>query len=1051
VYVLRSAHSPTTPDSLTHTHTHIHTHIQFIWHGKNYLEKMWNDLNFLNNNQLLQLAFPDFNANYNPFLLTMESYSKVLDQVNKQKGDGLAFLKGRMEQVRDAMAAGTIQKKKYTGYELKALPFSETWSGNVNIEKAKLAYYKKLEQEKLDFLRGRVTDPAVVQQVTLKMNAVINEENAREIKAGRKPKHIPIAINSKGLPYTPWSELSSTSAVGEGTIGRVFPPPALETTRTGSIKGTIGATGTRTGTGTGASTGNHSVTFGDSANTTGAASIALDSAGPATTTRIGTGTGTITGAYTNTATMGSIGSDRDSTSCIEWLEEDPLDYVSQQRLYRGVFVLGQSTLLTKKNIPEAARTDDMKKSILESKGLKRSATDAAKSTSTVEQVVNKATKKGSAQGHTVDQGDDRYKTVDTEVSYYTSGAQFAMPQMRVPNLGREEEDIWVNYQLGEWQGVSRGPNIKSFEFNEANLLAGQLKNKQRDALSKAIKRAIDISFSNVCETDVVRIKNLMRDAVIMKGSVLQLDVIQAESFLKWHKKCLASNLLMQSMYRGNTARKRCRKLRNALRAARRKVAETKKQSIEMSRKIIPICITKAIGIATKALMSVKFKFSLNMSGLHTVVKVTTHARKLKKSNILCSSCNIVCGTGKNARKSYDDVTGKNRRNPNTVIVNRLAPQTFYSNDSIVYQSTAGPHIERSICVCQWVHSPEQWCLSVYEPLTRRTLYVIKDMIAIRELIRGVCFAQTLMDPITRAAKLVPDAYNGKEWGLLEPLMVNHGRDIDNKSIVFSGRLDMSYSYARLKAAEESSILPLLPKVNGVWITPELLNSLAMLPDGSSGVGVSGYNRTHLPIDSLKPSGFNGFTGTGGAPASTSQAAILRAKYKAIESLQKESHNLYTKNFIAEHHNNGSPNSMHVLKNIEVPELSSSDSWVFEPLADILYVHRHVGRVKHHETTLIKRIVTAKKLLFVAQKDLELFITTKLEKYPMCYEDYRSKLIRTTEQLEAATARITAVMSFSKRNIESLDLQEKNLVCKYCDCASSTCHLHSRFKNPNSSP
>jgi len=52
--------------------------------------------------------------------------------------------------------------------------------------------------------------------------------------------------------------------------------------------------------------------------------------------------------------------------------------------------------------------------------------------------------------------------------------------------------------------------------------------------------------------------------------------------------------------------------------------------------------------------------------------------------------------------------------------------------------------------------------------------------------------------------------------------------------------------------------------------------------------------------------------------------------------------------------------------------------------------------------------------------------TKLEKYSMCYEDYRSKLIRTTEQLEAATARIAQVMSFSKRNIESLDLQEKSL-------------------------
>jgi hypothetical protein len=216
----------------------------------------------------------------------------------------------------------------------------------------KSPYPSTLQREKLDFLRGKVTDPKVVQQVTLKMNAVINLENARELKAGRKPKHMPIAINSKGLPYTPWSELSSTSAVGKSTIGRVFPPPALETTGFGGIKGTIGATITGISTGTDTGVLSHSVTFADSANTTTGGSVNLATTGTLDA---------ITGVYTNTATIGSAGNTRDSTSCIEWLEEDPLDFVSQQRLCRGVFILGQSTLLTKQNIPEAARTENMKK------------------------------------------------------------------------------------------------------------------------------------------------------------------------------------------------------------------------------------------------------------------------------------------------------------------------------------------------------------------------------------------------------------------------------------------------------------------------------------------------------------------------------------------------------------------------------------------------------------------------------------------------------------------------------------------------------------------
>ena len=78
----------------------------------------------------------------------------------------------------------------------------------------------------------------------------------------------------------------------------------------------------------------------------------------------------------------------------------------------------------------------------------------------------------SRQGVVVEQGDDKYKTQDTEVSYYYRGAQFAMPQMRVPNEGRIE-DVWINYKSGEWQGTYKGPNIKSYEFEENILEEGR--------------------------------------------------------------------------------------------------------------------------------------------------------------------------------------------------------------------------------------------------------------------------------------------------------------------------------------------------------------------------------------------------------------------------------------------------------------------------------------------------------------------------------------------------------------------------------------------------
>ena len=81
----------------------------------------------------------------------------------------------------------------------------------------------------------------------------------------------------------------------------------------------------------------------------------------------------------------------------------------------------------------------------------------------------------SRQGVVTEQGDDKFKTQDTEVYYYYRGAAFAMPQMRVPNSGRIE-NVWINYKSGEWKGMFKGQNIKSYEFEENILEEGRKKN-----------------------------------------------------------------------------------------------------------------------------------------------------------------------------------------------------------------------------------------------------------------------------------------------------------------------------------------------------------------------------------------------------------------------------------------------------------------------------------------------------------------------------------------------------------------------------------------------
>ena len=933
---------------------------QFIWHGKDYLEKLWTDTTFLNDNFLLKNVFPSLTVDYNPLMLPVDEYVSVLEKTHHAKGDGLMFLRGRMEQVRDAKAAGTFTRKSYHGYELKALPYSNTWTGDANVEKTRLALEKSLERQKKSYVDGHITDDAVIQDITVRMNAVLEAENALEISMGRKPRYDKVK-SAKDL-FTPWSEMSPKKGIRPGALGRSFPPPTLPASITlhsaftrvfgktvdtgfpfaGTLTGgagTIGASASSLGSSaspdlgsSSAGTGEVSINVDTVMASTGSAPLSptanssnIQSTSGASmcdtfeATHTGAGPGTDTFAADTLTGKGSSNGKNHSHSRYTvqgWLEEDPLDFVSKGRLERAFFILGQSTTLTKRDLPQAVLTQEMKKTILESKGLNRAAVVADNSASIGADGVNLTKTKGSIQGQQVEQGDDHLKTEDTEVSYYYRGAQFRMPQMRVPNQGRIE-DVWVNYDAPEWQGIAKGRAIRSFEFNEANLKEGKEKNEYRKKVQGMLQHCLE---QDVVATPVQRILELLKESEKIGGSVLKLDCIQAETFLKWRKALIKSIRKMQAMARGNTGRRAFRRVKLAALRLKRRIAMTRAQSILLSRQVVPLWLQQGRKQAGKHLNSVKFTYSLNMSGEQTVVRITLAPRHgCKDGNNLCPTC-IVRASRKGAR--------------NKVNVTNRAPLDFIQNDVISYSAGEGVHVERGMCTCQWIQAPEQWQLAVFEPLQQRTIYRVLSMTEVKGFIESIVTSQRLMDLEYRLKALV-----GTSFAPIAPLFVPTG-------IAFDGRLDMSYTMARLKASQESSILPLLPKCPGIWMTSDLLHAIG--------------RRTHLPIDRLKSSG-----------------------YVASRGMQVL---------------NGFESGM---------ELATVEAEVYEPLTDLLYGQRHADRVRHHEQILRGRIRAGKKALWRAEKTYEAFVTTKLEVYPMCYEDARSKFLRTDEALTLASDRIEA--------------------------------------------
>ena len=279
---------------------------------------------------------------------------------------------------------------------------------------------------------------------------------------------------------------------------------------------------------------------------------------------------------------------------------------------------------------------------------------------------------------------------------------------------------------------------------------------------------------------------------------------------------------MQSMARGNSGRRAFKRVKLAALRLKRRIAMIRAQSVLLSRDVVPHWLTQAKKQATKILNSVKFTYSLNMSGEYTVVRITLAPRHGRKDgNNLCPTCTI-----KASRKGAK----------NKVQVSNRAPLEFMQNDVITYLAGEGVHTERGMCTCQWIQSPEQWQLSVFEPLQQRTIYRILSMHEVKSFIESIVSSQKLMDLEYRLKALV-----GKSFSPIAPLFVPTG-------IAFDGRLDMSYTMARLKAAEESSILPLLPKYPGLWMTPLLMNAIG--------------RRKNLPIDRLKGTGYNCSQGVG---------------------------------------------------------------------------------------------------------------------------------------------------------------------------------------------
>lgn len=646
---------------------------QFIWHGIDYLEKLWTDVDFLDENILLKRAFPQMDVKYNPLLLLSEDFSSVLGQVTVEDGPVLHYLKGRQEQVRDAAKSGTIISKKFTDRELMGLPYRT--QSNLVVDLDKEAATIEADKAHQDAFKNSIKsswgkDSSVN---VLRPPLPTSPLNGTGVATSTLP--LARSINGdESLPFTPWSSLSPRAALESADVlGRLMP-----------------------------------------------------------------GTDYLTQVDFTKRAVG-------------WLEEDHLDFVGKNRLVRSFHILAQSTTLTKHKLPQTVMPIKLKESVLKRNNILRS--------TSMPGLLGIATER-SLDRDGVLHNDDKIKTIETEVGYFYRGAFFAVPQMRAPPAHRID-DVWCRSDVGEWHGLSKGRAMRSYEFQENIKLQGRLKNEERKRLQMMIKRHIE---NDIVYTDVAALKSLIVQSKEIRGSVLALDVIQAEQFLKYRVHLIITIRKMQAMARGTFSRRRVRKMKAALKSAALRLKQVEIESISLSRKIVPRMILDGISSALAKLTATRFRITMNFSGMVTVLTIRKAVRSEKRGFYLCPAC-----TRQDIVKVLD-----------------RANKCFRS--------------ETAACTCRWWQGEERWTVQIFDPLSHKEELITLTMSQVREHIEFITAAEPLMNQEYRQRALI-----GKSFDRLQALF-------DASFVTFDGQLEHSNSLARRRAAEESCILPLVPRV-----------------------------------------------------------------------------------------------------------------------------------------------------------------------------------------------------------------------------------------------
>ena len=565
---------------------------QFLWHGNDYIEKMTSDMSFLQENVPLQRRVPELSVKGNPLLLLRHNLKGNLDSLSVSKKDTFNQLRGRKEQLSDALEAGEKLHK-----ESKEVVVNATTTAYLGMTKFERQIMNRPEEE------SKVKTPL-----------------------------------KKETEYTVLSTLRP-----------------LEDTEDSDFNTTM------------MNTNDHpSTEDGSPPRSPATSDVAVD---------LGQ---SINAAFFDTTFNPSISKE------INLLTPE-MDEVNMERLNRALSIIYQSAKYNKNELDKDLLPESVKASALTRRPMQRP--DLTKNLTSLERFMEKAEK--------LDMPRDPNALIATETNYTYRGAILTGVQMRPPAAYRDDQ-MWCRGDKGEWSSMSKGRNVRSWEFQDNMVQEGRRRAAERKTLQMEIRKECSV---HVVDCHVSRINELIFKAAQLRGNVLQLDILQAESFLAYRQRCIKAATSTAAIYRAIVVRRMYRKMRDEHRWKLQHLLLTEQESAKKASSLVSTLLDVSVKRVKHSICKWMFVGVMNINGVSGVASLHIMNRGLNHSMVLCESCQ-----GKSTTLYYQ---------PATRSVKKI----------------------RGACTCKFVEGRERWFLRMYDPLSRKCINTILNEYQVREAIR----------------------------------------------------------------------------------------------------------------------------------------------------------------------------------------------------------------------------------------------------------------------------------------------------------------------------